>query len=370
MPKDLYQILGVSKSASADEIKAAFRKLAHEHHPDKTGGDDKKFKEINGAYQVLGDAEKRKKYDQFGPDFERMGGFPGGQPGGGFDFSQGFGGFGGQQGGVKFDLGDLGDLSDMFGGIFGGSAGGGGPRGPSRGRHIEMDVKLTFSEAVFGTEKEITLHRNVLCETCHGTGAEPGAKIVECGNCGGKGKVLTYQRTILGTMQTVGTCPKCMGEGRIPEKPCHHCSGTGRIKGQRTLTVKVPAGIADGEVLRVSGEGEPGERGARPGDLYLNLRVAADKRFVRNGFDIVSHLEIPINIAALGGNMTVETVDGEVELKLPAGTQPGQLFRLRNKGVPMLKKTGCGDHIVEVSVAVPKKLSRGQKKALEKWDEL
>ncbi|MEY4744371.1 MAG: hypothetical protein RL272_316 [Candidatus Parcubacteria bacterium] len=350
MARDYYDILGVGKGASDDDIKRAFRKLAHQFHPDKPGGDAEKFKEINQAYQVLGDADKRKKYDQFGANFEQMGG--GGA--GGFDF---------RQAGVNFDMNDLGD---MFGDIFG-MGGGRARREPSRGRHIEMDATLSFAEAAFGAEKDVKVYRTVACGDCDGQGAEKGSKRVDCVQCGGSGQVRRVQQTILGSFQTVATCPRCQGEGKFPEKTCKRCGGTGVTKGDRELKVKVPAGIADGEILRISGEGEAAPRGGQSGDLYLTIRVKPDPRFERDGFDVHSRVEVGVAKAALGGTASVETLDGPVDLAIPAGTQPGQVFRLRGKGIPHLRKNGRGDQLVEVAVRVPKKLTKEQKKTLEQW---
>lgn len=361
MARDYYDILGVNKGASDDDIKRAFRKLAHQYHPDKTGGDDKRFKEINTAYQVLGDAEKRKKYDRFGSNFEQM---SGGSAGGGSGF--GAGGFGFQDtAGANFDFGDLGE---MFGDIFSGAAGG-ARREPSRGRHIEMDAAVTFAESATGAEKDVRVYKTMSCEDCGGAGAEKGAKRVDCVQCAGSGQVKKVQQTILGSFQTVGICPKCDGRGSAPEKACRACRGAGVVKGERQLRVHIPAGIADGEVLRMSGEGEAAPRGGRSGDLYLNIRVKPDPRFVRHGFDVHSKADISISTAVLGGEISVDTVDGAVDLKIPAGTQPGSAFRLRGRGIPHLRKTGRGDHIVEVMVRIPKKPSKEQRKMLESWED-
>lgn len=359
MPRDYYDILGVKKDASDDEVKRAFRALAHKHHPDKPGGDAEKFKEINSAYQTLGDAAKRKQYDQFGHAYEQMG--AGGA--GGFG---GFGGFGGQQGGIHFDMGDLGE---MFGEAFG-MRGAGRQQAQERGRHIEIDVRITFKEAVFGVEKSVRLRKTMLCEHCGGNGAEKGSALVTCTRCDGSGRVKSVQQTILGAFQTVVTCTRCAGRGKTPERQCGSCAGEGITSGEREISVKVPAGVDDGSVLRISGEGEAAAHGGRSGDLYVNVRVTSDPKFARHAFDIASRAEIPFALAALGGIVPVETVDGPADLKIPAGTQPGQTFRLKGKGVPHLRKTGRGDHIVEVVVKIPERLSKGQKKALDQWDEL
>lgn len=354
MPKDYYDILGVGKGASDDDIKRAFRRLAHQHHPDKSGGDDAKFKEINQAYQTLGDADKRKKYDQFGEGYEQMGGHPGH---GGFDFNGA---------GANFDFSGIGD---MFGDIFGASQGG-GRRGPAQGRNIQMDVTLDFKEAAFGAAKSFEVYKTMNCDTCGGNGAEKGSKLVDCIGCGGSGQVRKVQQTILGSFQTVAVCSRCNGQGKLPEKSCKKCGGAGVAKGTREISINIPAGIADGEVLRVSGEGEAMPHGGRAGDLFLAVRVRPDKRFARDGFDVRSIAEVPFSRAALGGEVSIETIDGPVELKIPAGTQPGAEFRLRARGIPHLKRSGRGDHIVEVTIAVPKKLTREQKRVLETWDEL
>jgi molecular chaperone DnaJ len=352
--RDYYEILGVSKGASDDEIKRAFRKLAHQYHPDKQGGNAEKFKEINEANQVLSDPAKRQRYDQFGHAAENMGG--GGQGFGGFDFS----GFGGANG-AQFDFGDLGE---MFGGMFGGGRGG---RREKRGDDIQMDVSLDFLEAVFGVEKTISLRKTAKCEECGGNGAVKGSSLATCGECRGSGQVRTVQQTILGAMQSTRTCSRCDGTGKIPEKKCQVCHGAGVSKTSKEFSVKIPAGINDGETLRMSGEGEA-VQGGRAGDLYLTMRVKYDKRFVRDGFDIKSRVELSFAKAALGVMVQVETVDGPVEVTIPHGTQPGTVLRLKGRGVPRLQGTGRGDHFVEVVVNIPEKLSKEQKKILEDWD--
>ena len=366
--RDYYDILGVPKGASPDDIKRAFRKLAHQYHPDKAGGDETKFKEINEAYQVLSDKDKRAKYDQFGHAFEQMsagggpasgwgGGAGGGSPFGGFDFN-------GQN--VNFDFGDLGGFGDVFSQMFGGGAGG-GRRGSGRGRDIEMDIRIDFKEAVFGVNRDIKLYKLSPCDTCSGTGAEPGAKTVKCSECHGQGRVRRVQQTMFGAFQTMATCSKCQGAGEMPEKRCHTCDGTGVIKKNREFTLTVPAGIDDGVTLRVAGEGEA-VKGGRSGDLFVTVRVTPDKRFHREGQDILSGADISFVQAALGATITVPTVEGDVELNIPAGTQPNTVLRLKGKGVPALKKGGRGDHLVTVNVTIPHKLSSKQKKALEEWE--
>lgn len=342
MSKDYYKVLGVEKSASEAEIKAAFRKLAHQHHPDK-GGDQEKFKEANAAYQVLGDPAKRKQYDQFGSAaFE---GGAGGFPGGGFNFN-----------GANVDFGDLGDL---FGDLFGG----GGRGRPAHGHDLQMEISLTFRESIFGVEKEIVVNKVSDCERCGGTGGEPGAILKTCNDCSGQGFKTVAQRTIIGAVQTRVSCPTCHGNGEVPEKVCIACRGTGVEEGRRTLRVEIPAGVENGSRIRVRGQGESiGSRG-EPGDLYLFVRVAPDHRFVRDGVNLYTEKKIGFTQAALGDEVDVETVDGPVKLKIPAGTQGGDKLRLRGKGVQTGR--GRGDQIVLVRVITPKKLDKKQKQLLE-----
>ncbi|MBI4276443.1 molecular chaperone DnaJ, partial [Candidatus Uhrbacteria bacterium] len=327
MAKDYYKILGVSKSASADEIKRAFRKLANEHHPDRGNGNAEKFKEVNEAYQVLSDAQKRAQYDQYGTTMDAAQG-------------QGFGGFGGfQSGGV-----DMGNLEDLFGGIgdmfgFGGGKRRKGGRADRRGKDIETSITIDFRDAVFGVEKTVELYKPVSCGRCNGTGAEPGSVLASCSTCKGAGEVQQTQRTIFGQFATVTTCPTCGGEGSEVRNPCSRCGGRGATRESRELKLKIPAGIDDGQAMRVAHEGEAGDRGGTAGDLYVTIRVAGDHRFRRDGFDIRSEAHIPYTTAALGGTVDVETVDGTMALKIPSGTKPGQEFRLKAHGVPHLKST-------------------------------
>ncbi|RJO59096.1 molecular chaperone DnaJ [Candidatus Parcubacteria bacterium] len=365
MAKDYYQILGVSKNATADEIKRAFRKKAHEHHPDKTHGNEERFKEVNEAYQVLSNPEKRSQYDQFGTTFDqarRQGGEPGGGFGGFGDFSQG--GF--QQGNV-----DFGDLGDIFGDIFGfGSSGRQRKRRARSGQDIQVDLPLTFREAVFGAEKSFELFKNSVCENCGGSGADPGSKMQTCSTCKGQGQVQRVVNSFFGQIAQTTVCPACEGQGQIPTAKCRNCRGSGRIKKTSVIKVSVPAGIDDGETLRLAGQGEASEKGGTPGDLYLRARVQPDPRFVRKGADIFSEVNIGFPAAALGTRIEVETLDGPVVMKIPAGTQSGKVFRLSDKGVPHLRKRGRGDHLVTVNVLTPTRLHGRQKKLLEELADL
>jgi len=359
--KDYYSVLGVSKNASQDEIKIAFRKLAHQHHPDK-GGDPNKFKEINEAYQVVGNEQKRKQYDQFGSAFQngQAGGAYGGQ--GGFDFS-GFqnGGYSGAN--VNFD--DLGDLFGGLGDMFGFSSGNSHRRQNRGGESIEAILIIDFMEAVFGVEKEILIDKNIKCDKCGGNGAEPGSKIETCPVCKGRGKVFKMQRTIFGSIQTEVLCSNCQGEGQTYSKKCSKCNGQGIYKGQEKLKIKIPAGINEGESIRLSGRGNSGPKNSSAGDLILRIRINPHASFVRDGYNIHTKININVKQAILGDKININTVHGKISLKIPEGTQSGTVFKLRNKGVPKLRGGGSGDHLVEVIVNIPKDLSRRDKKILE-----
>jgi molecular chaperone DnaJ len=369
MSKDYYKVLGVQKNASPDEIKKAFRKLAHEHHPDK-GGNEAKFKELNEAYQVLGDQQKRSQYDQFGSAFEH------GQAGGGFSGFGDFRDFSGFSQGFDINLDDFGDMFGNFGEAFG--FGGGQSRGrkrerAERGDDIEVILNIEFSEAVFGTEKEISLKKAVRCDKCQGNGVEPGSKIEECKTCGGSGRTRKVQRTILGNVQIQMTCSDCGGEGRAHTQKCSKCSGTGAISEIVKLKIKIPAGVDTGNTIRIQSQGEAGKRGGAGGDLYLKIKVNHDKRFSRNGFNILSKVYINFTQAALGDKIEIETVDGLEKLKIPEGCQSGTVFTLKEKGVPHLeaKRTFSGgyskrgDQLVEVIVKTPTNLNKKQKQLLE-----
>ncbi len=362
MGKDYYNILGVGKSASQEDIKKAFRKKAHEYHPDKKGGDEAKFKEINEAYQVLGDAKKRSQYDQFGSTFEQARGQ------GGFSGFDGFRDFSGFTNGFNVDSDDLGDIFSGLGDIFGFGGGRSRSKRPSRGNDIQVILTIEFSEAVFGAEKEISLKKKVVCDRCKGNGAEPGSKIEICKTCGGSGRITRVQRTILGNMQVQTACQDCNGEGKKYSKSCGKCAGTGISEEISRLKVKIPAGIDNGEIIRLSGQGEAGAKGASAGDLYLKIRVKPDNRFERDGYDIRSKAEINFTQAALGDKIEVITVNGNVKLKIPAGTQSSTIFKLRDKGIFKLHGRGRGDHLVKVIVKTPKGLNKKQKEMFKELE--
>ncbi len=351
MPRDYYDILGVPRNASQEEIKSAFRRLARKYHPDVSSEPDaeERFKEINEAYAVLSDPEKRAAYDRFGPA----------------GVGRGAGGFGGAA-----DFG-MGDFADLFEEIFGfGRAWGqtSRPR-PRRGRDLQVTLTLEFEEAVFGTEKEVQVTRNEVCHTCQGTGAAPGTRPQVCPTCRGSGRVRQTRTTFFGTMVQETACPSCGGTGQIIMQPCPTCRGRGLERRTVRKVVQVPAGVATGTQIRLSGEGEPGVNGGPRGDLYIKIKVKPHKFFQRKGDDIILHLNINMAQAALGAEVAVPTVDGEEMLRIPAGTQPGQTFRMRGKGVPHLQRPGRGDQIVVVNVEIPKHLSPRQRELLEELAE-
>lgn len=352
--RDYYEVLGVSKSASADEIKKAFRKAAVKHHPDKEGGDETKFKEINEAYEVLKDQQKRQRYDQFG--HAGVGGSSSGGAGG-----NPFEGFGGQN--VHFDFGD-GGLGDIFSQFFGG--GQQQSRGPRRGRDVETSITLTFEEAVFGVEENVYLDMDDECNHCHGTTVEPGHDMKTCPTCSGSGQQVKVVSTIFGQIQQAVTCETCKGRGKVPEKVCTVCHGKGTERRKQELVVKIPAGIDDGATIRLRERGEAIGGGGR-GDLYVNIRVKAHKHFTREGDIILSEQHVSMVDAALGTEINVETVDGAVRMKVPAGTQSGTDFKLSNHGVPHLRSETRGPHIVTILVDTPTKLSKQQKALLEQF---
>ncbi len=360
-----YETLGVSKDATDDEIKKAYRKLAHKHHPDKQGGDEKKFKEINEAYQILSDKAKRQQYDQFGRTFDQ-GGFQGGQGQGfgGFDFS-GFQGFRQQQGQEGFDFQEFG-FEDIFSDIFGGAFGGRKRSRKKAGKDIQVDVEITFEEMVQGTKRNINLYKRVVCDKCHGTGGEPGTRKETCPTCKGSGQIKQTMQSFLGSFSQVSICPTCKGSGEIYSEKCKKCGGDGRIKDEQGIEVDIPAGIQDGQTLSLEGQGEAGEQGAPSGNLYLNIRVIPHPKFKREGNTILSNEYITFSQAVLGDKIMVDTINGKIRMKIPSGTQSGEVFKIRDEGVPFLDRRGKGDHLVKIIVKIPKNLNREQKEIIEK----
>ncbi len=350
--RDYYEILGVSKSASADELKKAYRRLAVQHHPDR-GGNEAQFKEVSEAYEVLKDDAKRKRYDQFGHAGVGSSAASDGNPFGG--------GFGGQGQEFNFDFGDLG-LGDIFGSFFGGGASSG--QRQSRGRDVETSVEISFEQAVFGTEVDLRLNLEDTCEHCKGTTVEPGHELKTCDNCKGSGQITNVMRTVFGNIQQAAPCPKCKGKGKIPEKLCTVCGGKGTQRKNQTIKLKIPAGIDDGATIRLREHGEAIASGPK-GDLYVLIRVKPHKKFTREGDLILSSEHIDMVDATLGAEISIETVDGSVRMKVPAGTQSGTDFKLSGHGVPHLKGSSRGAHIVTILVDTPIKLSAQQKQLLE-----
>ncbi|MDD3284463.1 MAG: molecular chaperone DnaJ [Patescibacteria group bacterium] len=361
MSKDYYKILGIDKNATDIEIKKAFSKLAHEHHPDKKSGDEAKFKEVNEAYQVLKDKEKRQRYDQFGSaDGNPFSG--GGNPfsgGGGAswqDFSQGFGGF--QGGNTNFDFGDLGDI---FGDMFGGSRSAGSRR-KSKGSDLQTEINISFEEAVFGTEKTINLNKKITCDNCHGEG---GTDTRTCSKCGGSGQVRIQQDTFFGTFQSVAQCPECGGAGKVIKNVCGRCNGSGYTKGTEQIKVKIPAGIDNNQTLKLSGKGEAGGKSRASGDLFIKIKVQKSNKFERFGYDIKSNLKLKYSQLIKGDKIDIDTVDGSIKLKIPPFTSSGKVFVLKDKGVYKLNSRGRGDHFITVKLDLPNSLTREQKKLID-----
>jgi len=352
-PRDPYEVLGVPRDADETTIKKAFRKLARELHPDVNRHDpdaEEKFKEAAEAYEILNDAERRATYDRYGHDGLRSGGF-----------SPNFEGFG-----------SISDLFDAFfggagGGVFGGGFGGAAATGPTQGRDIAVHADITLAEAAAGTNVELSFEAIETCEVCHGNGAKPGTPIVTCERCGGVGVLQQVTRSPFGQVMRQTACDVCGGEGKIPSEPCEHCEGRGREVRRRTLRVDVPEGIADGQRIRLSGRGHAGERGGPPGDLYVLVRIAADERFLRDGDDLVTVLDVSAPHAALGASFSAPSLDGDVDVRIAAGTQPGEVIVVRGHGMPRLRRPGRrGDLRVVVNVVVPRKLNREQRKLAEK----
>lgn len=351
MPKDFYEILGITKNATEEEIKRAYRKLAQKHHPDRNRGDknaEAKFKEVNSAYEVLSDKQKRQQYDQFGQSA-----FTGGATGGtgGFDFG-GFEGFGES-------------FADIFETFFTG-----GPRSQPhsqarRGEDREVSLTISFEEAAFGVEKEIKLARIGECNLCKGRGAAPGSKIIVCSTCGGTGEIRRMRSTILGAVTTRRVCEKCGGEGRKAEKLCPDCSGSGRIRIAEKLRVKIPAGINDRMSIRIAEKGDAGFKGFQSGDLYVHIRIIPHKQFERKGEDVFSEIEIHLLQAVLGDTVEVPTIQGIIKMSIPTGTQDRKVFRLKGYGIQKLRGQGKGDHFVTVTIKIPEKLSKRERELYE-----
>ncbi|MBE6913631.1 MAG: molecular chaperone DnaJ [Ruminococcaceae bacterium] len=353
--RDYYEVLGLTKSASDDEIKKSYRKLAKQYHPDLHPGDkecEEKFKEANEAYEVLSDPDKKAKYDQFGHAA--------------FDPNSGFGGGGG--------FGDFGDLGDILGSIFGGFGGfgGGGQQrrnAPQRGENLRVRLSVTFEEAAFGCSKDITIPRIEDCEECSGTGAEKGTTPESCSECGGTGSVRTQQRTPFGVMSSTAACRKCGGTGKIIKSPCRKCSGKGKVQRQRTIAVKIPAGIDDNQTISLRGQGHAGANGGPKGDLLITVSVKAHPLFERDGTSILFEMPITFVQATLGAEVEVPTLDGKVKYAIPEGTQTGTTFRLRGKGIPYLNGSSRGDQYVTVNIETPRNLTKAQKEILRQFAE-
>ncbi len=353
MPRDYYEILGVPRDADEQQIKKSFRRLAREYHPDRNQGDadaEAKFKELAEAYEVLSDAERRRTYDAYGHEGLRTGGYA-----------------------PNFD--NLGSFADVFsaffgaGGFdaaFGGGRRGAGPGGMVQGEDVAVAVGVELADAASGTTVEVSFDADVVCETCHGNGAEPGTPIVTCPKCDGAGQLQAVARTRLGSIVRAVVCDRCEGDGRVAEDPCHTCDGRGRVQEDRTLSVQIPPGIEDGQRVRLAGRGHAGERGGPPGDLYVVVRVHEDDRFVRRREDLVTVLDVPAPQAALGARLDVPTLDGTEPVEIPAGTQPGTIITLRGHGMPRLGGGRSGDLQVVINVCVPRKLSREQRELYER----
>ena len=359
--RDYYEVLGVSKGASEDEIKKAYKKLARKYHPDMNPGDkeaEEKFKEVNEANEVLSDPEKKARYDQFG--------FAGVDP------SYGAGGPGGPGGAGGFGGGfDFGDLGDIFGSFFGGGFGGGQTRrnGPQRGESIRASVSVTFTEAAFGCEKEVTIQRSEQCTTCKGNGCAPGTTPEICPDCHGSGVVQVQQRTPMGVFASSRPCQRCRGTGRIIHQPCTDCGGSGAVRKRKTIKVNIPAGIDHGQTISLRGQGNAGKNGGPAGDLLITVMVQPHELFRREGNDVFCEAPITFSQAVLGAKLRIPTIDEPVEYTIPEGTQTGTVFRLRGKGIPVLNGRGRGDQYVTVTIETPRDLNREQKEALKKFSE-
>ena len=355
--RDYYEVLGVSRGASEDEIKRAYKKMARKYHPDLNPGDktaEEKFKEVNEAYEVLSDADKKARYDQYGHA--------------GVDPNFGAGGFGGGFDG-SFDFGDLGDI---FGSFFGGGFGGGrrtNPNAPQRGESIRMSIAISFEEAAFGCEKAVTVERYETCDTCHGNGCAPGTSPEVCPDCHGTGTVQVRRQTPMGVFATSSPCPKCGGKGRIIHQPCKDCRGSGMVRKKKTIQASIPAGIDNGQTISIRGQGNAGKNGGPAGDLLITITVRPHELFRREGTSVLCEAPITFTQAVLGAELEIPTIDGKVKYTLPEGTQSGTTFRLKGKGIPSINGRGRGDQYVTVYIETPKNLNKEQKEALKKFAE-
>ena len=355
--RDYYEVLGVSRGASEDEIKKAYKKMARKYHPDLNPGDktaEEKFKEVNEAYEVLSDADKKARYDQYGHA--------------GVDPNFGAGGFGGGFDG-SFDFGDLGDI---FGSFFGGGFGGGrrtNPNAPQRGESIRMSIAISFEEAAFGCEKAVTVERYETCDTCHGNGCAPGTSPEVCPDCHGTGTVQVRRQTPMGVFATSSPCPMCGGKGRIIHQPCKDCRGSGMVRKKKTIQASIPAGIDNGQTISIRGQGNAGKNGGPAGDLLITITVRPHELFRREGTSVLCEAPITFTQAVLGAELEIPTIDGKVKYTLPEGTQSGTTFRLKGKGIPSINGRGRGDQYVTVYIETPKNLNKEQKEALKKFAE-
>lgn len=364
--RDYYEVLGINKSASEEEIKKAYRKLAKKYHPDMNQGDkgaESKFKELNEAYEVLSDKDKKTRYDQFGHAGVDPNGFGGA---GGFGGTGGFSGFGGS-GGFE-DIFDI-----FFGGAGGGFGSSGGTRrrsGPQKGADLKYELEIEFEEAAFGVKKDVHVTRNETCNDCKGTGAKAGSSVETCKACGGSGEIRYTQSTVFGRVVNVKPCSECQGEGKVIKEPCPQCKGRGNIRKSRKITIDIPAGVDTGSVMPLRGEGEPGLKGGSNGDLYIYLRVKPHKLFKREGINLYCEMLISFTQAALGDEIDVPTLEGNMKYSIPEGTQTGTTFRIKNKGIPSLKNKMKGDLYFTVKISVPKKLTDHQKELLRQYAEI
>ncbi len=353
--RDYYEILGISKSASQEEVKKAFHKLAHKYHPNK-GGDESKFKEINEAYQVLSDKDKRSSYDRFGT--------ADGAGVGSGDFNWAWGKGGAQN--IEFDIEDL---NDMFGDVFGFGRSK-GKRNFNKGKDIRVDMEINLKDVLETTPKEVSLRKEIICSRCEGKGAEPGTKINQCFSCRGTGEVQEIKKTFLGSFTKWGICPECRGDGQKPEKPCNVCAGEGRVKGDERFEINIPAGVDSHQMLKISGKGEAGRKGGQAGDLYVRILVKPDKVFKRKGDDLLVSLPITFSQAVLGDKIAVPTLEGEdLREKISAGTESGKVVKINNRGIPHFSGYGRGDLYIQLNVETPKRLTKEQKMLLKKLQE-